>query len=93
MAAYFATPLTTATGNLAANTATKAPATAQASRLLLKIYNDDPGAPVFYGGATVTTANGIPIPPSGESDWIPCSGDIWVISVAGGYPVRTMEGA
>jgi hypothetical protein len=93
MAAYFSVPLSSATATLSANTATKAPTTAQASRLLLKLYNSDPDNPVYYGGSTVSVANGIPIAPGGESDWIPCSGDIYVISLAGGYTVRILEGA
>jgi hypothetical protein len=89
--AYFATPLSTVT-TVSAASATKVPATAQGSRLLLKLFNDDQTAPIYYGGSTVDATKGIPVGPGGESDWIPCSGDIWVYSVAG-TTVRSLEGA
>ena len=89
MAAYAATPLSSVT-TLAAATAAKVPATAQASRLLLKLFNDDSANPVYYGGSTVSTANGIYIAPGGESDWIPCSGDVWALSTPG-TTVRSLE--
>lgn len=91
--AFFATPKTTQVSALAATTATKAPTTAQGSRQLLKIFNDDPTASIFFGDSTVTDSKGIPIPPGGESDWIPCSGDIYVYSVLGGFTARAFEGA
>lgn len=91
MAAYFSVPLSSVT-TLSAATAAKVPATAQTLRLMLKLFNDDPTYPVFYGGSTVTDTTGIPVPPGSESDWIPCSGDIWVYSVAG-TTVRALEGA
>ena len=65
--------------------------TGEKSRLLLKIFNDDTAANIFYGDSTVTASTGIPIPAGGESDWIPCSADIWVFSTAGGFTVRTLE--
>jgi hypothetical protein len=91
MAAYFATPLSSVT-TVPAATATKVPATAQGSRVMLKLFNDDAAASIFYGGSTVSATNGIPVGPGGESEWIPCSGDIWVYSVAG-TTVRALEGA
>lgn len=89
--AYATTPKATQVAALAAATATKAPAVAQAARLLLKIYNDDTANSIFYGDAAVTALTGIPVAPGGESEWIPCSGDIYVISTAGGSTVRTQE--
>jgi hypothetical protein len=91
MPAYASTPKASQVSALAPTTATKAPGTAQASRLLLKIFNDDQAASIYYGDSAVTDAKGIPIPPGGESVWIPCSGDIYVYSVAGGSTVRTLE--
>lgn len=91
MAAYASTPKASQVSALSAATATKAPGTAQASRLLLKIFNDDGSANIYFGDSTVTASTGIPIPAGGESDWIPCSGDIWVFSTAGGFTVRTLE--
>jgi len=87
--AYTTTPKSTQT-TLAPATAAKVPATAQASRLLLKIFNDDVANPIYYGDSTVSTTNGIYIAPGGESDWIPCSGDIWALSTPG-TTVRTLE--
>jgi hypothetical protein len=91
MAAYFSTPLSSVT-TLSAATAAKVPATAQANRLMLKLFNDDQNAPIFYGGSTVSASNGIAVQPGAESDWIPCSGDIWCYST-GGTTVRALEGA
>ena len=87
--AYAATPLSSVT-TLTAATAAKVPATAQASRLLLKLFNDDQTSPIYYGSSTVSTVNGIYIAPGGESEWIPCSGDIWVLSTPG-TTVRALE--
>ena len=89
MAAYSSTPLSTQV-TLAAATAAKAPATAQTNRVLLKIFNDDTANPVYYGGSTVTTSTGIYIAPGGESEWIPCSGDIWALSTPG-TTIRVLE--
>lgn len=89
--AFTATPKSTQVSALAATTATKAPTTAQSSRQLLKIYSDDPTANIYWGDSTVTDAKGIPIPPGGESDWIPCSGDIYIYSVLGGFTARASE--
>lgn len=91
MAAYASVPKSTQVSALSATTATKAPTTAQTSRLLLKIFNDDPSAAIFWGDSTVTDSKGMPIPPNGESDWIPCSGDIYIYSVLGGFTARAAE--
>lgn len=89
--AYAATPKSSSVAALTANTAVQAPGTPAAGRLLLKIFNDDPAANIYYGDSTVTVGTGIPIPPGGESEWIPCSGAVYVISLAGGSTVRTLE--
>ena len=87
--AFTTTPKSTQT-TLAAATAAKVPATAQASRQLLKIFNDDQANPIYYGDSAVSTTTGIYVAPGGESDWIPCSGDIWALSTPG-TTVRTLE--
>jgi len=90
--AYAATPKSTAVTLTTHGTAYKAPGTAQANRLLLKIFNDDQTNPIFYGDSAVTVSSGIYIAPGGESDWIPCSGDIYVINnVTDSATVRTLE--
>ncbi len=91
MPAYFATPLSSVTA-LSAGVAAKVPATAQGSRMMLKLYNEHDTVTAYYGGSTVSSSNGIPIPPGGESEWIPCSGDIWCIC-ASAANIRALEGA
>jgi len=82
MAAYTATPLSSVT-TLTAATAAPVPASPQSNRLLLKLYNFDSTYPVWYGGSSVSATTGIEIGPGAESDWIPCSGSIYVISTLG----------
>lgn len=88
MAAYFATPKSSVTA-VSAATATACPAVPQASRLLIKLFSDDPDD-CYWGDSTVDDTKGIPF--NGESDWIPCSGAIYVWS-KNGCNVRTLEGA
>jgi len=83
VAAYFSTPKSTAV-SVSASTATKCPATAQASRKMLKLavepVNDGDPMPTKtrYGGPEVSGTVGIRF--AGEVDYIPCDGDIWVWS-------------
>lgn len=87
--AYAATPKSSVT-TVPATTPTKVPGTVAGGRLLLKLYNNDETYPIYYGDSAVDNTKGTPIPPGGESAWIPCSGDIYVYSIPG-TTVRSME--
>jgi hypothetical protein len=91
MAAYFATPKTSTTS--VGTTATKIPATAQASRMMIKIVNLDATQAIYLGDSGVTTSTGWPLGPGAESDWIPCSGDIYGIVASGTATAASFEGA
>ena len=90
MASYVST-LASGTRTLAAATATIVPASALSGRKLLKIFNDL-DTTTYYGASGVTVSTGIPIPPGGESDWIPTDGGTYAINTAGG-DIRYLEGA
>jgi hypothetical protein len=83
-----ATPLSSQTAITGGSAAIACPASAQASRQMVRIYNNTPDV-VYYGSTGVTASTGIPIQP-GQYDDLWLSGSIFVFAVQTGTIV-TLE--
>ena len=82
-------PTTTAVTLTTLNTTYKLPASELASRKTILIYNISDTS-VYIGGSTVTTANGILLPPAGIIS-IDCESDLYAICGTSGKIVNILE--
>lgn len=83
--------IATSTTTVGSVTPTPLPATALTARTSLIVYNEGTDS-IFCGGASVTTATGVRVPPGGERAFpLSMRVALWAIAASGNQDIRTLE--